>query len=130
MRSGWVRLCRAFSLLSLAAGLGACVPPQNPYAPGGGSVYGGAGPGATPLPTPSGRRLAILLPMTGPSADVGTSLLRGAQLATDEPGGPPLDTKDTGGTAEGAARAARDALASGAGVILGPLTASETGAVA
>src|SRR3954463_8032154 len=124
MHSAWGRLCRAFTLLSLVAGLGACVPPQqNPYALGGPPVYGGPGAGVTnAMPTPAGRRMAILLPLTGTSGDVGQSLLKAAQLATDAPGGPPLDGKDTGGNADGAARAAREALASGAGVILGPLT--------
>jgi len=76
------------------------------------------------------RRVAILLPLTGPTAEIGQALLRAAQLSLDQPGGLPLDAKDTGGTAEGAAEAARQALAGGAGLILGPLTAGETAAVA
>jgi hypothetical protein len=57
-------------------------------------------------------------------------MLRAAQLALDAPGAPPLDVKDTGGTPDGAAAAARSAIADGAGLILGPLTSQETAAVA
>lgn len=85
---------------------------------------------AVPLPGPvnAGRRVAILLPLTGPNAEVGQALLKAAQLSLDQPGAPPLDQQDTGGTAEGAANAAKAALAAGAGIILGPLTAGETAA--
>ena len=74
--------------------------------------------------------MAILLPLTGPSAGVGQAMLKGAQLALAAPGSPELDARDTGGTPEGAAREAQAALAAGAGLILGPLTAGETAAVA
>ncbi len=57
-------------------------------------------------------------------------MLHAAQLALDAPGAPPLDPKDTGGTPDGAAAAARSAIAEGAGLILGPLTSPETAAVA
>ena len=57
-------------------------------------------------------------------------MLHAAQLALDAPGAPPLDPKDTGGTPDGAAAAARGAIADGAGLILGPLTSTETAAVA
>jgi branched-chain amino acid transport system substrate-binding protein len=43
---------------------------------------------------------------------------------------PPLDARDTRGTPEGAAVAARSAIAEGTGLILGPLMAAETSAVA
>ena len=46
MRAAWVRLCRAFSLLSLAAGLGACVPPQIRTRPA--AVRFTAAPGRAP----------------------------------------------------------------------------------
>jgi ABC-type branched-subunit amino acid transport system substrate-binding protein len=58
------------------------------------------------------------------------SMLNAAQLAADGPNAPGLDRYDTSGTPEGAAKAAQAALAGGAGIILGPLTAPETGAVA
>ncbi len=70
------------------------------------------------------------MPLTGPNADVGLALLRAAQLSLNQPGGLPLLPMDTAGTPAGAAEAARAAVAGGAGVILGPLTAAETAAVA
>ena len=79
---------------------------------------------------PAGQRVAILLPLSGPRADIGQAMLHAAQLALDGPGAPPLDVKDTGGTPDGAAAAAQAAIAEGAGLILGPLTSPETAAVA
>ncbi len=88
-------------------------------------------PGALPPPgAASARRVAILLPLTGQNAEVGQAMLKAAQLSLDQPGAPKLDQQDTGGTPEGAANAARAALAAGAGIILGPLTAAETAAAA
>jgi len=104
------------------------------YGPGG--YYGGAPvplsgaqPGS-PRTAPAGQRVAILLPLSGPRADIGQAMLRAAQLALDTPGAPPLDSKDTAGTPDGAAAAAQAAIADGAGLILGPLTSPETAAVA
>ena len=77
----------------------------------------------------AGRDVAILLPLSGPRAEVGQSMLKAAKLALDAPGAPRLIAKDTGGTPEGAATAARDAIAAGAGMILGPLTSAETASV-
>ncbi len=88
-----------------------------------------AQPGA-PLPTPAGRRVALLVPLTGPNAERGAALANAARLALGVPGSPPLDVLDTGGTPDGAAGAATQALAAGAGVILGPLTNVETAAAA
>ena len=97
-----------------------------PYA-GGPQPTGFAQSGAASEP---GRDVAILLPLSGPREEVGQSMLRAAKLALDAPGAPRLISKDTGGTPEGAARAAREAIGAGAGLILGPLTSGETGAVA
>ncbi len=79
---------------------------------------------------PGGQRVAILAPLTGPNAERGQALVRAAQLALAEPGAPALDVLDTGGTPAGAAQAAQAAIAQGAGLILGPLTAAETAAAA
>jgi len=81
---------------------------------------------------PSGPpRIALLLPLSGPSAAFGTALLDAAQMAlfdqTDN--GVTLLPRDTGGTADGAAAAARDAIQQGARVIVGPLLAAEVEAV-
>jgi branched-chain amino acid transport system substrate-binding protein len=78
---------------------------------------------------PSGH-VAILLPLSGPRAEIAQALLKGAQLALAGPGAPSLDVRDTAGTPQGAATAAQAAIAGGAGLILGPLTSAETAAVA
>ena len=89
-------------------------------------------PGQHPaLPAgPTGRGIALLAPLTGPNAERGQALVNAAQLALAQPGGPALDVRDTAGTPQGAAAAATAALAAGAGIIIGPLTAAETAAVA
>ena len=76
------------------------------------------------------NRVAMLLPLTGGYAEIGQAMLHAAQLALPDGAMPALDAVDTGGTPEGAARAAREALTRGAGLILGPLTSAETAAVA
>ena len=73
-------------------------------------------------------RVAILAPLSGPNMERGQSLVQAAQLALAVPGSPTLDVKDTRGTPEGAASAAAEAIAGGAGLIIGPLTGAETGA--
>jgi branched-chain amino acid transport system substrate-binding protein len=118
-------LRRAFVLLLGTLALAGCGGGYG-YGPGGAPVPLGGGPAGGP----AGHRVAILLPLSGARADIGQALLHGAQLALDVPGAPPLDVKDTGGTADGAAAAAHAAIADGAGLILGPLTSAETAAVA
>lgn len=128
---------RAFVLLLGTTALAGCGGGGYGYGYGGGAFgrYGGApvplsgGPPAGPG-GPAGQRVAILLPLSGPRADIGQGMLRAAQLAMDAQGAPPLDAKDTGGTPDGAAAAARAAIGDGAGLILGPLTSPETAAVA
>ena len=75
-------------------------------------------------------RAALLLPLTGGSADLALSMTRAAALAQ------PADRKqpeflvlDTGGTAEGAALATGRAVAGGIGLIMGPVFAAEVGSV-
>lgn len=83
-------------------------------------------------PAPSGPpRIALLLPLSGPSAAFGAALLDAAQMALfDQPdNGIALLPRDTAGTADGAAAAARDAIQQGARIIIGPLLAAEVEAV-
>lgn len=123
-------LVRTFLLLA-ATGLGACVADPGGY--GYGYGYGRpppAGVARLPARPEPGRRVAILLPLTGANAELGQSMLRAAQLVLDGPDAPALDARDTGGTPDGAAAAARGALEGGARLILGPLTNAETAAVA
>jgi branched-chain amino acid transport system substrate-binding protein len=74
--------------------------------------------------------MALLLPLTGPNANVAFAMQEAAQLAASAQGSPPLDVRDTGGDPQRAADAARAAIAAGDLIILGPLTAEETQAVA
>ena len=78
----------------------------------------------------TGAPVALLAPLTGANAERGQVLQQAAELALAEPGSPPLDVRDTGSTPAGAAAAAQAALAHGDRLILGPLTAGETAAVA
>jgi branched-chain amino acid transport system substrate-binding protein len=75
--------------------------------------------------------VALLVPLSGPLAGLGHDLLDSGQLALIELGGENLvlTPKDTKGTAAGAADAARRAIAEGARLIVGPLTAGEVEAV-
>lgn len=72
-------------------------------------------------------KVAILLPLSGPQAGLGQSLLQAAQLAVFDSG---LDNfellpLDTAGTRQGAQQAAAMAVQSGVQIILGPLFADE-----
>lgn len=78
------------------------------------------------IPPPGMResvRVGLLLPLSGPRAALGRSMLRAAQLALFEVADAKfiLLPRDTGGTEDGARRAAEDALASGAQLLLGPV---------
>jgi len=95
-------------------------PPRQPEQPA-------VAPG---LPTDTERhRVALLVPMSGPNAGVGQSIANATTMAL-------LDTKTerlrvtTYDTARGAAQAARQAIAEGNKLILGPLTGEEARQVA
>lgn len=122
-------LRRAFVLLPGTLSLAACAGAYGPRGYGGPAVPLGQGQPGAATAGPPGQRVAILLPLSGARAELGQTLLRAAQLALDG-SGTPLDSKDTGGTPDGAASAAQAAIAGGAGLILGPLTSAETAAVA
>ncbi|HEV2673703.1 MAG TPA: penicillin-binding protein activator [Aliidongia sp.] len=91
-----------------------------------------APPKPTNLVDVGGRKdVALLLPLSGPTAPLGRDMLDAAQLSLIELGADDmvLTPKDTKGTADGAAAAARLAIAEGARLIVGPLTATEAEAV-
>lgn len=69
----------------------------------------------------------MLLPLAGPRAALGASMRQAAMLA--QPPGFDLDILDTGGDPARAAERAAQAIAEGAGAILGPVTTGETIAV-
>lgn len=85
-----------------------------------------------PIPPDGTIFVALLLPLSGPSAAVGESMLNAAELALFE--APRVERLallpyDTGGTPEGAAAAAERAIVRGAQIILGPLLASSVKAI-
>jgi branched-chain amino acid transport system substrate-binding protein len=102
--------------------------PQQPY-------------GRPPLPSPPAAptaaaapgppKVALLVPLSGANAELGQAILDAAQLALFEAPSDRLTLvpRDTGGNAEGAARAARAVIADGARLILGPLLAAEVEAI-
>ena len=86
---------------------------------------------AAPIPAPAAVKVALLLPLSGANADLGKAMLEAAQLALFTIGSDQLTLipRDTAGTPDGAAEAARSAIAEGAKLILGPLLADEVEAV-
>lgn len=83
-------------------------------------------------PPSAAIKVALLVPMSGHSANVGEAIMNASQLALFDVGADTFEImpRDTKGTAAGAAAAARTALNDGAQLILGPLFAEETRAVA
>lgn len=118
---------RSWLVLLLSLGLAACTVQSPLYAPG---QPAGLYPGAAAAPAPASRKVALLLPLSGPLAPVGQDMLQAAELVLSAPGSPPFHAYDTTGTPAGAAAAAGRAIAGGAGIILGPLTAPDTAAAA
>ena len=98
------------------------LPPPPPPAPP---------PAAAPAAEAGPAKVAVLVPLSGANAELGQAMLDAAQLALFEAGDDRLTLvpRDTGGTAEGAAKAARAVIADGAKLILGPLLAAEVEAV-
>ncbi len=86
-------------------------------------------PGAPSVPPPAGNRVALLAPLTGAYAAAAPSIVNAVKLGLGA-GATSLDVIDTGSTAPGAAAAAKQAVADGAGIIIGPLTDTEAAAVA
>ena len=105
------------------------VTPSEPLAP----LEMIAPPAPTVMELPPGPvSVALLLPLSGPSAKLGQALFEAAQLALFD-----IDNenfvllpRDTGGTPEAAAAAARQALDDGAQLVLGPLFSGSVAAVA
>ncbi|WP_247877733.1 penicillin-binding protein activator [Azospirillum thiophilum] len=85
-----------------------------------------------PLPEVQGPvKVAVLVPLSGQSAAIGQAMLDAAQMALFDMAGDRLELlpRDTKGTPNGAADAARQALAEGARLIIGPLFAADVAAV-
>lgn len=125
MRSGWAKnfLGVVLCLAVLACSPTGRVVPQGPtlptapissMAPAQGEIIG-TGP----------VRVALILPLSGSAASVGQSMANGARLAMEQTPGPTIHLvlKDAGSSAEMARNATQEALAEGAELIIGPLTA-------
>ncbi|MGX9966482.1 penicillin-binding protein activator [Roseomonas sp. F4] len=116
-------------MLATVLGLAACAP-QAPRP----SFIGVAPPiGGAQMPGPVGpQRAAMLLPLTGPQAPLGQAMLNAGYMALfdESQSGIEIAPRDTGGTPNGAAAAARAAIADGARILIGPLTSAEVAAVA
>jgi branched-chain amino acid transport system substrate-binding protein len=121
----------------LLLALAACARGPMVAAPIGSPQPPGAGPGMQPPggPPPPGAagpvRGAVLLPLSGANAELGKAMLEAAQMALFTTGSDRLTLvpRDTSGTPDGAAGAARAAIGEGAQLILGPLLAAEVDAV-
>lgn len=115
----------ALLVLGGCAGVQETTPPLGPQPP--------AAPTAEAPPAPSAPvKVGLLLPLTGNAARLGQDLLDAAQMALfDVPGSQiELLPRDTGDQPAGALAAARSALDAGAELLLGPLFARSTTAVA
>jgi ABC-type branched-subunit amino acid transport system substrate-binding protein len=133
-------LAAGLGLGSVLAGCGGTVqgPALGPQASPGPSASGPAPVLVGPPPPALGQtatgapNVALLLPLSGPNATLGRALQDAAQMAVFDNADRNfhLIPRDTGGTPDGAARAAQEAIAQGARLIIGPLLATEAQAVA
>jgi branched-chain amino acid transport system substrate-binding protein len=138
------RLAAAASLILCALALSACngmtIPgvsagPQAPAPARPGAPAPATQPPATivqpaaPVPAEAAAktRVGLLLPLSGPNATLGNAMLDAAQMALFDAADEKLELvpQDTQGTPQGAADAARTALAEGAKLMIGPLLAAE-----
>lgn len=88
-------------------------------------------PPAAPSATARKVRVALLLPLSGQNGALGHAMLDAAQMALFDVADEKLELmpRDTRGTPEGAAEAAREVLSQKAQLIIGPLLAGEVQAV-
>jgi branched-chain amino acid transport system substrate-binding protein len=138
LRWRFPRSASPIAALALIVVLSGCMPARIVPAPVGPSQSPSAGPpGGPPAAGPPAAlgaagpaKVAVLLPLSGANAELGKSMLEAAQLALFTTGNDRLTLvpRDTG-SPEGAAGAARSALAEGAQLILGPLLAADVAAV-
>ncbi|WP_160122523.1 penicillin-binding protein activator [Rhodovarius lipocyclicus] len=130
----------ALPMLMLMALIG-CAPqvrqPAPVWQPGPQSQLGWQpGPAQAPAlpatPQAARNRVGLLLPLSGSNGALGQAMLNAAQLALFDQADPRVEflPQDTRSTSTGAAEAAREALAGGATVLVGPLTLGETAAAA
>jgi len=80
---------------------------------------------------PRRQSVGLLLPLSGPKAPLGESMLRAAEMALFDVADSRFElvVRDTGGTPKGARDAARAAVDAGANLLLGPVFSSSVKAV-
>lgn len=124
----WTAVATALVLLAgCAGGNDALSPPSTAALPDTGRPVGEARARPAEVPSAEPAKVALLLPL-GAGAQttlVADSLKRAAELAIVEHRAPHIQlmVRDDKGTPEGAADATREAIAQGAEVVLGPMTA-------
>ena len=124
-----VRVVRSAALVLFALVAGCSVVPKGPPRTVTGPPVSTPDPITPSLPTDTERnRVALLVPLTGPNAGVGTSISNAANMAVLDTGGAKIRVTIYD-TAPGAAAAAQRALAEGNRLILGPLLADDVRAV-
>lgn len=103
----------------------------RPYAAPQASQVSGVARPAMSQPVAQKAKVAILLPLSGKQAGLGTAMLNAAQLAVFDVAGQDFELmpRDTGTDAAMAVTAMRDAIGSGARLIIGPLFAASVAAV-
>jgi len=134
-----LRFASIFVAFALLLGLTACgggrmvaAPVGAPQSPSAGAkLPPPARPGPSNPPAAGPTKVALLVPLSGANAELGKAMLEAAQLALFNTDSERLTLvpRDTAGTAEGAANAAKSAIADGAQLILGPLLKAEVEAV-
>ena len=109
------------------------VPPPPPQAP---PQYAPPPPSPvavepTPIPRGGKIKVALLLPLSGPSSALGQGMLDAAMLALYDTGANRIELmpRDTGANPQTAAHAARSAIEDGVRLIIGPLLAADVAAV-
>jgi ABC-type branched-subunit amino acid transport system substrate-binding protein len=130
--SPWLQASISAAVLSAGLLLAGCSSGPRTPPPVATTPPPGALPGTGPrLPPGAPVTAALLLPLSGERANLGTSMQRAAQMAAAQSGVPNLQivSFDTRGTPEGAAEAADRAIAGNANIILGPLLSGEVRAV-
>jgi branched-chain amino acid transport system substrate-binding protein len=117
------------AVLALAVVVAACTPARKapvPVAPPPPPPV--AAPRPAPLPEARLNKVALLVPLSGANAALGESIANAAAMAMTDLGKPQVQLI-TYDSAPGAGEAAAKAVADGAGLILGPLLASDVPAV-
>jgi ABC-type branched-subunit amino acid transport system substrate-binding protein len=119
----------ALLVVAGCAGREVTTPAQAPQSPAAPALPESMVP---PAPTRPAPKVGLLLPLTGAAASLGQDMADAAQMALFDVGRTDLQLipRDTGDRPQKAAVAARAALDAGAELLLGPLFARSTDAVA